>query len=151
MKLELDKVVKEVDALSERLFLMDINTKRTNRINLGLLHEAVNDAKSIVAHLETMEHKLSQGGDVMKNLKLLIAFIAFTVTWDLKFIPDSGNPRTEFRIVEGLSRKDAINMIRRAPKEGEIFECQNSHTGEHGYCAIEGMDIKKTSNGAGGL
>ena len=83
--------------------------------------------------------------------KLLTLIFLFTVTWDLKFIPDNGKWRTEFRIVEGLSRKDAMNMIRRAPKEGEVFECENSITGEHGYCSVEKMDVRQTSNGEGGL
>lgn len=59
MKLDLDKAVKEIDALSEQLFLISQDPKKQTEYHL---HEAVNDAKSIVAHLETMEQKLSQGG-----------------------------------------------------------------------------------------
>lgn len=62
MNLDWEQAVKETDDLSEKLFLMMATQKKQTAYHL---HEAVNDAKSIVAHLETMENKLSQRGGLL--------------------------------------------------------------------------------------
>lgn len=58
MKINLDEAVKEIDALSEKLYLL--KQKPGEQIEFRL-HEAVNDAKAVVAYLEAIEARFKYG------------------------------------------------------------------------------------------
>lgn len=76
---------------------------------------------------------------VAKTLGLMM--FLFSVSWELNFRPWGGEWERQLRTKEVTTNKEAIQWIRRAPKENAVFECQDSSTGRTGHCFISQMEV----------
>lgn len=68
--------------------------------------------------------------------------LIYVVIWNLSFLPIHGTAWTKYQHrLEFANQKSAQTFVKWAPTENTEFECTNSYTGEHGYCAVSEVKL----------